>query len=294
LRTTRFWLAVGTPENWHTAFDYGCLWGLKSSQRSFWEAIQENTDLVFFYSTAPVSGIVGYGIVRTKLQQNSPLWPAERAQNEVIWPLRFEFEVLAALVPNAWERQAYSTEALKKRARSGFQSLEPELAQQILHALPASADGRIAPPALAPELLGRELNLPDDPHRRAQFLVAEIGRMQRFLVETEYPLEQRRLDVVWRRVQRSVPSYVFEVQVSGNLTEAMAKLNQAYVLWNSHLFLVGRPEYETSVKQLLEGTFREIHHRTRFLEIGQVEELYQRKRAYRELESQLGILPGTK
>lgn len=292
LPTSRFWLAVGTPENWHTAFDYGFIWGLKLSQRSYWESLQENSDLVFFYSTAPVSGVVGYGIVRTKLRQHSPLWPAERARNEVIWPLRFEFEVLSALPPGSWNLQAYSTDELKKRARSGFQSLETRLAQELMQAFPASVPHEFLISVRAPEsfLPGAERRVPTDPHERAQFLLAEIGRMQRFLAETEYPLVHRRLDVVWRRVQRSVPSHVFEVQVSGNLTEAMGKLKHAFELWNSNLFLVGTPEHRTATGHLLEGTFREISHRTRFVEISQVEELYERKRTYRELETHLGIL----
>ena len=293
--STNFWLAVGTPENWHTAFDYGEMWGLKASQQRFWEAISENSDIVFFYVTSPVSGVVGYGIVRTKLRQNSPKWPEERATNRVIWPLRFEFEVLACLPPNKWSEERVMLEALKTRARSGFQGLERAIAEQIIRALPSNVpEGLVVArhalpgqplPAPVPSVPGGA----EDPHARAQSLLAEIGRLQRFLADTEYPLENRRLDVVWRRVERSVPSYVFEVQVSGNLTEAMSKLKQAFDLWNSNILLVAKPEHRSPVSQLADGAFREIRNRLRFLEIPQIEELYQRKRSYHELEKELGI-----
>ena len=28
------WLAVGTPENWHTAFDYGGIWGAEGKSKA--------------------------------------------------------------------------------------------------------------------------------------------------------------------------------------------------------------------------------------------------------------------
>lgn len=296
--TTKFWLGVGTPVNWHTAFDYGGIWGLKKTQRHYWESLTENTDLVFFYVTSPVAGVVGHGLVRTKLHQPSPLWPEERARNEVIWPLRFEFDVLSCLPPYAWAESKVTSAELKSRVRSGFQSLDGATAGELIRTLPAqaprdlvlSAPGglRNQPTALA---TATDAPMPGDAHARAQWQLAEIGRLQRFMAETEYPIENRRLDVVWRRVQRSVPSYVFEVQVSGNLTEGIGKLKQAFDIWNSNVFLVGREEHRQPVNQLLAATFREIQHRLRFIELAQVEELYQSKRAYRELEGQLGILP---
>lgn len=296
--TTKFWLAIGTPTNWHTAFDYGGIWGLKKTQRHYWESLAENTDLVFFYVTTPVAGVVGHGIVRTKLHQPSPLWPEERARNEVIWPLRFEFDVLACLPPHSWGEQKVTSVELRSRARSGFQSLDAATATDLIRALPAqlphdlllaAREGDRRRPTTIPTVSPPPI--PADVHARAQWQLAEIGRLQKFMAEKEYPIENRRLDVVWRRVQRSVPSYAFEVQVGGNLTEGIGKLKQAYDLWNSNVFLVGREEHRQPTNQLLTATFREIQHRLRFIELAQVEELYESKRAYRELESQLGILP---
>jgi hypothetical protein len=294
--TTKSWLVVGTPENWHTAFDYGGIWGLRATQRHYWEAIAENSDILFFYVTRPVSGVVGYGTARTKLHQPSPLWPTERAQNKVIWPLRFEFDVISCLPPHLWEQRTITSQDLKARARSGFQSIDRALAEELVRSLPTgSPTGLVltSPIGLraAPIQIGESAAAPGaaDPHGRAQWLLTEIGRLQRFVADTEYPLENRRLDVVWRRVQRSVPSFVFEVQVGGNLTEGIGKLKQAYDLWNSNIFLVGKEEHRRATSELAGGAFREIQQRLRFIELAQVEELYQSKRAYRELEGALGI-----
>lgn len=291
----KFWLTVGTPENWHTAFDYGGIWGLRTTQKRFWDEMRENQDIIFFYVTSPISGIVGSGLVRTKLHQISPLWPEERAKNEVIWPFRFEFDVISCLSPAVWQSQRIAIEELKSRVRSGFQQLESALAQQLSRLTPTSrADDLVMVPAIGPAAgslpESEPLTIPrSDVHGKTQNLISEIGRLQKFVVETEVPLENRRVDVVWRRVQRSAPSYVFEVQVSGNITEAMSKLKYAYEVWNSHIFLVGKPEHKSSALQLCDGAFHEIRERVRFLELAQVEELHRRKTAYREYEDQLGI-----
>lgn len=292
----QFWLAVGSPENWHTAFDYGGIWGLRRSQRRYWETITENDDIVFFYATSPVAGVVGYGLVRTKLRQDSPLWPDERARNEIIWPLRFEFDVMACLAPRFWKEQKIVLPELKARARAGFQSLEKHVAEELMQALPTSVPGDLVLAQPIGLRSGDEVVLsvdraqPSDVHGRTQWLLAEIGRLQRFVSDREYPLANRRLDVVWRRVQRSVPSYVFEVHVGGNLTEGMGKLKQAFELWNSNIFLVGKEEHRRSVNELVGGTFHEIQERLRFLELPQIQDLYQRKRAYRQLEAELGLM----
>jgi len=294
--SNKFWLAVGTPENWHTAFDYGGIWGLRGSQKRYWDRMTENSDMIFFYVTSPVAGVVGNGILRTKLHQISPLWPAERADNQVIWPFRFEFYVISCLAPSVWKDQRIGAEELKSRVRSGFQELEPGLAEKLIKSLPAGRpDGLIlSPPVGVPAVRSPILETPlvqtPDTHQQIQTSLAEIGRLQKFVVDIEFPLENRRVDVTWRRVQRSVPSYVFEVQVGGNLTEALAKLKHAYELWNSHIFLVGKPEHKNPTPQLCDSSFHEIKDRLRFLELSQVEELHRRKLAYREFENQLGIL----
>jgi hypothetical protein len=249
--------------------------------------MQENLDVIFFYVTASVSGVVGSGLVRTKLHQLSPLWLEERAKNQVVWPFRFEFDVISCLPPAVWQDQRIAIEELKSRVRSGFQELEPTLVRKLSALMPSSRpDDLVMIPRVVGPTAERVVRLEEaippkeDAHKRAQNLVSEIGRLQKFVVETEVALENRRVDVVWRRVQRSAPSYVFEVQISGNITEAMSKLKYAYEMWNSHIFLVGKPEHKAPAIQLCDGAFHEIRERMRFLELAEVEELHRRKTAY--------------
>ena len=95
-------------------------------------------------------------------------------------------------------------------------------------------------------------------HEDLKGKIAEMGRIQKFLAEVEYPMEETRLDVVWRRVEKSVPTYVFEIQVGGDIYHALAKLKHAYDLWNSRIFLVAAPADVKKADSLLSGTFHEI------------------------------------
>ena len=120
--------------------------------------------------------------------------------------------------------------------------------------------------------------------------LCEIGRIQSFLAEEEYPIESNRLDVVWRRVERSVPTYAFEVHVGGDIYHALAKLKHAFELWNSHIFLAAQLEARPKFEELVSGTFHEIEGRIRFIQLNQIEELHRRKVSYREFERGLGII----
>jgi hypothetical protein len=61
-------------------------------------------------------------------------------------------------------------------------------------------------------------------HDEVKAYLTEIGRIQGYVADEEYPPKSTRLDVVWRRVERSVPTFVFEVQIGGDIYHAMAKL----------------------------------------------------------------------
>jgi hypothetical protein len=126
-------------------------------------------------------------------------------------------------------------------------------------------------------------------HDDVQAYLAEIGRIQGYIADEEYPLDGMLLDVVWRRVERSVPTFAFEVQIGGDIYHAMAKLKHAFDLWNSHIFLVGTMRDKSKYQELLSGTFHEVADQIRFIDVTLVKELLARKREYKEMEQALGI-----
>jgi predicted RNA-binding protein len=235
-------------------------------------------DGLVFYVTRPVGGAIGLGKVLTKFKQDKPLWPREVADKKVLWPLRFEFDVDFCLRPDDWKAQKLEIDALRAIVQAGFQPLKPKAAEvtvqafePLVHQVPS--DG----------VAGVSL------HEDLKPKLIEMGRIQKFLAEDEYPMDGTRLDVVWRRVEKSVPTYVFEIQVGGDIYHALAKLKHAYDLWNSRIFLVAAASDEAQFNTLISGTFHEIRERIRFIDITKVEDLYSRKKAYRQLEGSLGI-----
>jgi len=289
-----YWLVVGSPENWHTAFEHGDIWGLKETQRRLWENLREN-DIVLFYATRPVGGLIGYGSVRTKFRQNQPLWPQELQEGKVIWPLRFEFDVEYCLPPDRWKTQKRISKELWPRG--GFQLLSQSIGKHLVSSFKTPDYATRGPkrPSVAETHVQYKPSLEktvavSPSHADIKEALIQIGKLQNLIAEPEYQFDIGKLDVVWRRVQQSVPTYVFEIQIGGNLYQALAKLKHAFDLWNSHVFLVSPQEDLSKALQLLSGSFHEIRDRLKFVDCLQVKELLARKKGYRDLEKELGIL----
>jgi len=290
----RYWLVVGAPKNWDTAFKNKNIWGLKNTQQHLWESLSEH-DRVLFYATTPIKGIIGFGSIRTKFKQNRPLWPDEIKQNKIIWPLRFEFDVGFCLSPDKWHTDKLTSNELFPRA--GFQSITEGVGQKLLSLLgheeyqtKEDKISMISEPTVEYAGVSNETTVQTPPsHDEIKEILVQIGKLQGYLAESEYPFDIGKLDVVWRRVLNSVPTFVFEIQVGGDIYHALAKLKHAYDLWNSHIYVVAAENTRSKVENLLSGTFHEINHRINFIELGQVEELYKRKQSYLNFEAELGI-----
>lgn len=272
-----YWLAVGSPENWEIALEQGGIWGLTDRQRYLWERLAEN-DIVLFYVKRPVGGLIGYGTVQTKFRQTKPLWPQEIAEGTIKWPLCFEFKVEYCLAPDKWNIDRVTSDILKFKAGVGFHQLEPQFATQML------SEFKIAPPP-SPEQAEEALSL----HDQLKQKLREIGKLQGYVAEPEYSFDIGKLDVVWRKLERSVPTFVFEVHVGGDVYHALAKLKHAFDLWNSHIFIVAPEKERSKVANLLSGTFHEIGNHIKFIKPQKIEELYKLKKACLDLERELGI-----
>ena len=287
-----YWLVVGSKKNWDIAFQHRNIWGLKTTQRLLWESVDER-DKVLFYSTNPVGGIIGYGVVRTKFTQDKPLWPDEIKNNEVIWPLRFEFDVEFCLPPDKWKEDKLISKELFPRA--GFQLLNESIACELLSKMHnvEYIVPQVEVPAVAEDISEyistENEEKPIISHSFLQDRLIQIGKLQNFIAEKEYPFDIGKLDVVWRRVINSVPTYVFEVQIGGDIYHALGKLKHAYDLWNSHIFFVASEKDYSKATGLLSGTYHEISDHIRYIELEKVEELYKRKKAYFDFEKELGI-----
>jgi hypothetical protein len=274
-----WWVAVGPPEHWQIAFNQGNIWGLTTSarNRTLWTGISDG-DHILFYATTPVSGVIGHGIIKTKFKQDKPLWPQEVKEGKVIWFYRFEFDVTYCLPKEKWETDKAVCKGLLPRR--GFHLLRQEFADEIVKSL--------TPAIIEPEKLeGKKGKIPIHDEIKAKLL--QIGSLQKMISESEYDMNGGKLDVVWRRVDKGSPTYVFEIQVGGDLYHAIGKLKHAHDLWNSNIFLVVTENDIPKAHQLLSGTFHEIQKEIRVIEIEKIDQLLKLKKAYKDYESQLGI-----
>jgi len=220
---TRWWLAVGPKENWDTSFSLGNIWGLKDSGRPsvMWSSLTAEDRLLFYVTK--IGDVVGFGTIRRKFRQDRPLWPDEVQTNAVRWPLRFEFDIDYLLPSDKWEESKISSQDLSLLARGGFQIVAEPMAIEVVRGFGITDVGP------------RSTRTGLTTHDELVEALVEAGRIQRYVAEKEYKIDGERLDAVWKRVERSVPTFAFEVQVSGDLYHAIGKLKHAYDIWNSRI-----------------------------------------------------------
>lgn len=280
------WLALGKIENWALSFNLGGTWGLKPSQIGLWESLEPG-DRVFFYVTLPISGIIGKGTISTKFKQDKPIWPDEIKENAVIWPLRFQFVVDSLFAQADWEVKRAVVKDLGLALRSGFQRLDDKTVNEITKRLGLSLNEAV--PVETTALKSAAETQGGSVHNKIRDMLVEMGRMQGFSADKEYPMDNYRLDAVWRRIYTGVPTYVFEVQVGGSVEQAMGKLKHAYDKWNSNIFIALADKDEQKAHTLLSGTFHEIRNQIKIIKLEDIYELYRQKMAFKEKEKLLGL-----
>ncbi len=287
------WVVLGPKANWELAFKQGGIWGVKSLLYPEWKALDRGNTL-FFYATAPISGVIGTGKFDSRFIQDKPLWPDEVSLRKVLYPYRFQFQIDYVIEPNRWKDDGVKIGLTIQEMRRGINLLYERTADKLKEAFSekfryrVSDQGKLELPPKAIHV--PERSSPASSHSQLQEMAFQIGQMNRLISEKEYPIENERLDVVWRRVEKSAPTYAFEVQVGGDIYHALGKLKHAFDLWNSNIFLVMTSEDGKRTDSLLSGTFREIQERIKTLTVERVRELYEQKRRWVDIEKEVGLL----
>jgi hypothetical protein len=264
------WVAVGDQANWEKGFENG-IWGIKPELEHHWQRITRN-DIVLFYCVAPVSRFFGSGIIRSKFRQTNPLWKEEIQENRVIWPFRFEFDVVHFVPLALWRKLGVANTKYNLAILAGLNPVaDLQKAMKVLDALSGQATVTAMPRI---DIAG---------------IVHEIGRIQRMLVERDYPVDGSQLDVIWKRTIRSVPTYAFEINLEGGFERPLQTLKHAYDLWNSRPFLITDQRRVGEVNQIVSGLYHEFAPSLRVLGTKQVQDLYDSKKTYYDLEEKYGL-----
>jgi len=304
------WLVVGIPQNWETALSQPLpLWGLKPRYQAEFQTLSAG-DFVWLYVTSPVAGIVGVGIVKDKYIDNINLiWPEELKKKQVIWPLRFRIHVLKVLPRELWKANKIKITDFNLFWQLGFQALTKEHTAELLKRMgidfglskpeDLSRGATLMQPMMlrekqaqyiVPQILTDKLTLS---HGEIQESVAEIGKLQFYYTELEYPLElsgeKKKLDVVWKREVDSVPTFAFEIELSGMLEKALERLKLAYRKWNSRPRLVIPKEFVVKAHNIIGSTDKDFRNEIKIYEPSQIVELLNQKRNLKSLEQNLNL-----
>lgn len=284
------WILPGSEENWRQALMSKGIWGLeeRTVDKIYWLALTPN-DIVLFYISGKIKGIVGYGVIRSKFYQNTPLWKAEIAEGRAKWPLRFEFDIEFILPENEWKNS-------KIPLPGGAIFRQPIIFKDLRE---IEVHIKALNPKVSKDFFSEDLSahisdigeVPSPNHEYIQNMLLEIGKLQSYIANSEYLMGTERLDVVWRRLPESVPTYVFEVQIGGDLYHALGKLKHAHDIWNSRIFLVASTEGLGTVNKLISGTFHEIQPLLHFINIDKIQSLHKAKINIYQIEKELGIIP---
>ena len=302
------WLVIGIPKNWETALNQPVpIWGLKPRYQAEFQAL-DTGDLLWFYSTSPISGIIGVGVIKDKYTDNVNLiWEEELKRKEVIWPLRFRIHVLKILPQVRWKIDRVKINDFGLFWQIGFQPLKSEHVIELfrrarnifgeINEESIFAGATIMQPIMTKEKqplytpsLEEKLIIP---HKELQNQIAEIGKLQFYYTETEYsielPSEKKNLDVVWKREIDGVPTFAFEIELSGMIEKAIERLEFAFRKWNSRPRIIIPKEFVKKVYNIMTISDKSFSQQIKIYEPKQLTELLDRKRGLKTIEQNLEI-----
>jgi predicted RNA-binding protein with PUA-like domain len=283
------WLSTGTEENWETAIS-GNIWGVVKGLKHYWDRINKG-DLLFFYAKAPVKGIVGVARIENKFKQDKPLWKKELKENKVIWPYRYDFRVEFVLPRSEWETKKIAVNDLKVGIQAGLNPIkDKESIKLLISRINQSWNTNLT--LVLEEPTAKPIEKPAvSIHDEIKQKLIQLGRIENFITEKEYIIPDlgERLDVVWRRVTASVPTFVFEVQIGGSLHQALSKLKHAYDIWNSNIFIISGEKDMQKIGQLTSGTFHEIQDKIKVISVEKFNKVYELQVEDNRLKKEIGL-----
>lgn len=302
------WLVIGILKNWETALSQPIpIWGLKPRYQADFNSMTIG-DLIWFYVTRPVRGVIGVGVVRDKYtDENNLIWEEEFVKKEVVWPLRFRIHVLKLIPRKLWKEECIKIDDFNLIWQIGFHLLTAKHGATLGERLKRSMGARSLDELFSGATITRPLSLREKvrvgksaredyknlSHRELQDTVAQVGKLQSYYTETEYPLElpgeDKNLDVVWKREAGGVPTYAFEIELSGGLEKAVGRLKFAFQKWNSRPRVIIPQEYLKKLNNIVYAQDKVFSQEMKIFRPEQIVNLLRTKKELKSLEENLKI-----
>lgn len=285
----KFWILSGTEENWDIAFKEN-KWGARKGLKNRWQLLSPG-DILGFYVTRPVSGIIGFGRLTRKAEEKTPYWPDEIRNKQAIWPFRFYFDVIYRLPYPDWQKRRIFVRDLKLSYQAGINGLTNEAAIASLFERAKMVWGKDLSSLARVKVKEEKLKgKPQTLHNEIRDKLFEIGKLRKKYPEIEFPMDGKRLDVIWKRIPGGHPIYAFEVQIGGDVTHALGKLKHAWDKWNSKLYLIAEEKYRGEINSLLVGTFHEIQEEIKVIPVEKIESLYKAEKEAAKHKEETGLI----
>jgi len=126
-------------------------------------------------------------------------------------------------------------------------------------------------------------------HNDLRDMLLEIGSLEGKIAEVEFPIDNWRLDTVWKTIPKGNPKWVFEVQLKGNFYEALAKLKHAWDKWNSKPFLITTESDAALARILIEGSFHEMKEDARVVTWQKIVELHEYVKEVNKIKTEIRL-----
>lgn len=309
MKNIKNWLIIGISKNWLTALSQPVpIWGLRKTYEHDFQFLNVG-DIVWFYATSPIKGVIGIGVVRDKYIDNRNLvWEEELGKKEVIWPLRFRIQVLKVIIPEHWNTDNIDISDFNLFWQRGFQILKDEHLAILIKRFENTfgifisediyTGATITQPLVVKEKMKvykrkKIIEKPHINHRKLQEILAEIGKLQFYHTQMEYPIdlpgESKNIDVVWKREISGVPTIAFEIELSGGIERAITRLKFAYMQWNSRPRVVIPQKFFKKVNNVIATEGRNFSQQFKMYEPDLIVQLFNKKRELKTLEQNLGI-----
>ncbi len=269
------------------------VWGVRKDSpilRGIWSRLNPGDTAILHCSG--ISVVVGTATIVGRRTKEEPWWFEELQASENIYRYIIDLDDVTALVePGASEDEwkelglghvedlgitrghiTRGVNPIKTNAEEIFQTTHDALRKQ-LKSRKKEEEEEEEPPQ----------------HDRIRDRIYEIGILLDRPATKEYKIDNKRLDVVWKRIPQGFPSFAFEVQVGGNLYSALVKLKHAWDLWNSRPVLVTTDEYIDEAKNSLTGSFHEMQHVALILNWADKARLHQSLERVKEMRNKLGL-----
>ena len=253
------------------------LWAVKDTLKPRWSKVKPGDRVLFYHAgsfryagnvvlTYPFAEEPGQIEVGERLAES--VWGRD-PRNGKTWPyLIFLADARKIDLPLA---RLNEMTGYKLLAIAGFMRVRPERAEALTNFLEKVTELPPKPPK------------PPPTHERVVNMVYEIGELVGYKPAKRWRHEGYEFDVVWFRPPRVFPKCVFEVQLRGNIAEALLRLKHAYDLWESQVFLVSTDrQLQAARAKFLVGALHELAEsgKLTLAKIDEIESFHEFKRRF--------------